>query len=415
MKQFTAFNQTIRIRMFLNFFSVITSAMVMPYTILYFNDLIGKGLISTIIIMIGMISVAGYLLGGYVTDSYGRKLIIIIGEGISGAGFIVISYLDYVEAAYIIPIIIVFSIMYFFETAANPAYAALIIDVSHENERRVIYTYFMWLSSIAFALGSVVGGFYFEHHSSVLYFIMGLTSLISSILTYLFVKEKSFSKQNNIDHLENVREIKRDIPGQKTYSIISIFKNRFFLLLCTGAFLLTLLSEQIYSYLSVRVVENYRIENFSITGHQMMGYLHLENTIIMTLSAGIIMRVTKKLEDKSVIIIGLILNVTGYICLSYFLQPMVLFFGMFLVAVGFLTYRPVQQTIIANSIPENSRGRHLSVIGLAGPLGGMVSGLFIWLSEYVSETGITFIFLIVGILIIINYLRVLKYYNAEIK
>lgn len=417
MKQLIKFHKTIRVRMLLTFFTVFTSAMVMPYTIIYFSDSIGPALTTTMIIVIGVISMVGYFVGGRATDYFGRKSIIILSEVVTGIGFIVISYFDYIPIFYAVPILIAFSIVYFFQSAANPAYSALIIDSSEESERRTIYTYFIWFQSVAFALGSVVGGFYFENYSALLYFVMGATSFVSTIFTYFFIKERKLShtKLNDIGQKDNNKENETINVKAQRFGIAGIFIYRLFLFLCIGTFLLNILSEQIYNYLSIRIVENYRIEDFSITGHQMMGYLHLEDTLIMTVAAGLILKVTKSLTDKTSLIFGLTLNIIGYLFLSYFVHPISLLIGMLFIASGFLIYRPVEQTIIANSIPEHARGKYLSILGLMSAFGGMISGLFIWGSEYISEIGISIIFLGMGIAIIFNYLKAFKYVDAESK
>lgn len=73
MKQLLSFNQTIRVRLLLKFFTVITQTMVMPYTVVYFSEKIGPSLTTTMIFIIGIISILGYLIGGRTTDRIGRK------------------------------------------------------------------------------------------------------------------------------------------------------------------------------------------------------------------------------------------------------------------------------------------------------------------------------------------------------
>src|SRR5690606_12195453 len=126
-----------------------------------------------------------------------------------------------------------FMILYIFESAANPAYSALIIDASDEKNRSVIYTCFMWISNVAFAVGSVLGGFFFEKHSAVLFFIVGVSSILSAYCTYYFVEDmyinKIATKTSKADPL-----IKK-----APFSIYTI--SRIFLFLCVGILLLNLL------------------------------------------------------------------------------------------------------------------------------------------------------------------------------
>lgn len=406
MKQLLTFNPTIRIRMLLHFFSVLTSTMVMPYTVVYFSAKIGLSLTTSMIFIIGIISIIGYLIGGRITDRYGRKIVIIISEIITGIGFIIVSYFDSLNNFYAIPILLSFCLIYFFESAANPAYSALIIDVSDETNRKIIYTYFMWISSVAFALGSLLGGFFFEDYSVRLFLIVGVSSFISSICSLVLIKENYFpEKETPIEDSINLNKSK--------VNLFSMFASRLFLFLCIGQLLLNILKEQFPNYLSIRIVSKYPIDPINITGYEMIGYLNLENTIIITIVAGFIMSITKKMSEKTSLILGLLLFSLGYILLSYFIHPLFLIIGMLFVAIGGLICFPTLQSITANSIPQQTRGTHLSILGLIGALGGMLSSLFIWGMKYIPEIGITIIFIFLGILIIYNYIKVYKHANNK--
>lgn len=411
MNSLRTFNKNVRIRLYLNFFAIVTSTMVMPYTVVYFSNKIGPALTTSMILLIGIISIIGYILGGIITDRLGRKKIIVFSEMITGIGFIVISYFDSLEVFYMLPILLSFSIIYFFETAANPAYSALLIDSSEDEYRKTMYSYFMWMSSVAFALGSLIGGFFFENYSQILYFLVGVTSLISAIFTSVFIKDFYYEKIQK----KEIGQQKRVAFNNKTNSNnkLKLF-SAFFILLYLGSLLINLLSEQFPNYISVRIVSNYPIsESVNITGYNMISILNLENTLITALVTGLIIKLTKKLSDKSNLIFGLILFISGYVLLSYFVHPIFLVLGMFLIAIGRLIYNPTLQTIVANAIPENTRGTVLSILGLMGALGGTLSGLFIWGSTFISEKMITCIFIGIGLTIIFIYINAYKIYKLK--
>ncbi|MEK5523113.1 MFS transporter [Heyndrickxia sp. FSL W8-0423] len=413
MKQLLSFNQTIRVRLLLKFFTVITQTMVMPYTVVYFSEKIGPSLTTTMIFIIGIISILGYLIGGRTTDRIGRKKVIIISEIITGIGFVVVSFFDSLKHFHSIPILLSFSFIYFFESTANPAYSALIIDASNESNRKIIYTYFMWISSVAFAIGSLLGGFLFEDYSVWLFFIVGITSFISAIFTYILIKENRLSQTSKI--VQTIEENKTNIKKEK-FNLLSIFTFQLFLFLCIGQLLLNILKEQFPNYLSIRIVSKYPLENINISRYKIIGYLNLEDTIIVTLAAGLIIKLTKKLSEKTTLIMGLLLFILGYIFLSYFIHPVLLMLGMLFISVGGLIYLPTLQAITAKSIPEQTRGTHLSILGLIGALGGMLSSLFIWGMKYIPEIGVTYIFICIGIFIIYIYINVYKYaHNGNIE
>ncbi len=395
MKQFLSFDETIRVRMLLKFFTVLAHTMVMPYTVVYFAAKIGASLTTMMIIIIGIISIIGYLLGGQAADRFGRKRVIITSELMTGFGFLIVCCFDSLHHFYAIPIVIAFSFIYFFESASNPAYSALIIDASNEKDRKIIYTYFMWITSTAFAGGSLLGGFFFENHSSMLFFIVGLTSILSAVLTSLLIKDIPLKAAEAITELPAS-------PAKK----LSIFASQLFLFLCIGQLLINIVKEQFPNYLSIRIVSKYPVGDFDVSGYKMIGYLNLEETIIITIAAGVIFKLTKRLSEKTSLMLGLLLFILGYICLSNFIHPAFLMLGMLLISAGGLIYLPTLQAITAKSLPAHSRGKHLSVLGLVGAVGGMISSLFIWRMEFIPEIGITFIFVGMGILLVGVYWRV---------
>ncbi|WAA11975.1 MFS transporter [Fervidibacillus halotolerans] len=414
MKTFQSFDRNIRIRFLLTFFALINTAMVMPYTVVYFSTKIGPELTTIMIFIIGTVSLIGYIFGGIITDRFGRKKLIIISEILTGIGFIIVSYFDSIKNFFVLPILISFSIIYFFQSAANPAYSALLIDSSEGHDRKAMYTYLTWISNIAFALGILLGGFFFEHYSYILYFFVGATSFISAICTYFLIKDYYYEKLKD----QMGKQQKKQTSEKKSFiqSNLRLF-SVFFILLYLGGLLLSLLKEQLPNYLSVRFVSKYPIsENIHLTGYNMISLLHLEDTLLTAFAAGIILKLTRKFSDKSNLLFGLMLFISGYVFLSYFIHPVLLLIGMLFIAVGKLIYNPTLSSIVANAVPEHSRGTVLSILGLMDALGGILSGLFIWGSKYLSETMITWIFICIGLVILFIYQKVYsKYERAEEK
>ncbi|MFF3102322.1 MFS transporter [Viridibacillus arvi] len=396
---FLMFNQTIRVRMLLKFLSVFAHTMVLPYTVIYFSGKVGLSITTTLILIIALICMVGYAIGGKATDRIGRKKVIIISEVVTAIGFVIISYFNSLDQFQVIPIFIAFSLIYFFESAANPAYGALIIDVSTEDNRKLIYTYFMWISYVAFAVGSLVGAYFFELHATTLFLLVGIVGLISASCTYHFIVDT---------YKVTIAEKESKVSEIKPINISNLFSSRLFLLLCIGTMLISTLVEQFPNYLSIRLVSRYEEGEFNMTGYEMIGYLNLENTVIVALGVVVSMKIVKRVSEKKSLLIGLIILGAGYIYISYVIQPILLMVGMLLIAIGELLYLPTLQSIVAKSIPEETRGTHLSILGLMSVIGGMIASLFIWGMQFIPENGITLIFIVLGILILFIYTGVYK-------
>ncbi|MGE7932598.1 MFS transporter [Viridibacillus arvi] len=393
------FNQTIRVRMLLKFLSVFAHTMVLPYTVIYFSEKVGLSLTTTLILIIAIISMVGYAIGGKATDRIGRKKVIIISEVVTAIGFVTISYFNSLNQFQVIPIFIAFSLIYFFESAANPAYGALIIDVSTEDNRKLIYTYFMWISYVAFAVGSLVGAYFFELHATTLFLLVGIVALISARCTYHFI----------VDTFKvTIAEKESKVSEIKAINISYLFTSRLFFLLCIGTMLISTLVEQFPNYLSIRLVSRYEEGEFNMTGYEMIGYLNLENTVVVAFGVVVLMKIVNRVSEKKSLLMGLIILGAGYIYISHVIQPILLMVGMLFIAIGELLYLPTLQSIVAKSIPEETRGMHLSILGLMSVIGGMIASLFIWGMQFIPENGITLIYIVLGILILFIYFGVYK-------
>ncbi|MGF9976873.1 MFS transporter [Viridibacillus arvi] len=397
--QFLMFNQTIRVRMLLKFLSVFAHTMVLPYTVIYFSGKVGLSLTTTLILIIAIISIIGYAIGGKATDRIGRKKVIIISEVMTAIGFVTISYSNSLDQFQVIPIFIAFSLIYFFESAANPAYGALIIDVSTEDNRKLIYTYFMWISYLAFAVGSLVGAYFFELHATTLFLLVGIVALISASCTYHFIVDT---------YKVTIAEKESKVSEIKPINISNLFSSRLFLLLCIGTMLISTLVEQFPNYLSIRLVSRYEEGEFNMTGYEMIGYLNLENTVVVAFGVVMLMKIVNRVSEKKSLLMGLIILGAGYIYISYVIQPILLMVGMLFIAIGELLYLPTLQSIVAKSIPEETRGTHLSILGLMSVIGGMIASLFIWGMQFIPENGNTLIFIVLEILILFIYSGVYK-------
>lgn len=396
------FNTTIKVRMLLKFLNVFIHTLVMPYTVVYFSEKVGNKTTTIMIITIAIVSIIGYIIGGRLSDKIGRKKVIIFNEVFTGLGFLIVSYFNNLTDFHMIAIFVTFCFIYFFETAADPAYGALIIDVSTDEIRKQMYTYFMWLSTVAFALGSLIGGFFFEKHSTILFFIVGVISILSAILTLILIKD-TYIEDKKTQHLiiNSLDNQVSEIQLQK-YSFQKIF-----IIFCLAQLLLAVLKEQFPNYLSIRFVNSYPLENYNISGYELIAYLNIEDTIIASLGVFFILKLVNYMTENQSLYLGVSLFVIGNILLSFYLDLYILLLGMFLMSVGGLIYIPTLQALTAKIIPENSRGTYLSILGLVGVLGGMIASLFIWGMDFLETKIVTILYLILG-LCLIGTLFILK-------
>ncbi|WP_245693651.1 hypothetical protein [Sediminibacillus halophilus] len=78
---------------------------------------------------------------------------------------------------------------------------------------------------------------------------------------------------------------------------------------------------------------------------------------------------------------------------------------MFFATLGELLHIPVKQTMLANMVPDHARSTYMAVFGLMTILGAVIAGLFIFLSNFLPTSVLTFAFLLMGVITIIIFSR----------
>lgn len=385
------FSRAIKIRIALRFLTTFSNTTVMPFVVLFFVNQIGAVKTTMLIVIIGVMGVAGGLLGGKLADSYGRKKFILIGEILTAIGFFIIAISNITEDFLIIGSMIGFLLIYFFSSLAQPAYGAFILDETNEQNRKSVYSYMMWSAYLAIALGSTVGGLLFATYKIELFILVGICSLISFSCVAIWIPESASTKVNNSKQLETT-------PLENVYK--SMLKNPVFLILAYMSFIFALMDSQLAYYLSIRY-----FELFHDKGYEVLGFLHAENTIISVIFLLWLTHKLKKYREINVAINGAILFFIGYIFLSLAQQPLFLFIAMAIATIGEIVLFPSLQTITANIIPNSQRARYLSVFSVFSNIGGLFASFFMLLLHVLSSAGFTVLYGVIGLMSIVVLYR----------
>ena len=126
-----------------------------PLLVLILTQKVGldTGIAGTYITFISFIAVPGMILGGKLADSFGRKWIICICQGL-GASI-------YIAAGFISPsMTMVYMIMgaSFFFIMCSPAYDAILADLTNPDNRKGAYSLLYMGWNLGFAIGPAIAG-----------------------------------------------------------------------------------------------------------------------------------------------------------------------------------------------------------------------------------------------------------------
>ncbi|MEC2056280.1 MFS transporter [Peribacillus psychrosaccharolyticus] len=397
---FFTFNKTIQIRLLLQFLTTLSTMTVLPYIIIYFSKTVGIFITGFMFIFVLTASMIGSLTGGYAADHVGRKKVIVLSETIVSYGFACVALVN--SPLFTMPYVtfFLFMVIYFFSGAAEPAYQALLIDVSSPDNRRSIYTYSYWLRNLAISIGGIIGAFLFFNHHFILYIGIALCLFISLVITISCIKETYTPiPPENIPKKRNT--------FLKGYS--QVLKHKSFTAFIVANLLLISMEEQLTNYMAIRLTNNIQEPQaflfFKADGINLVGILKSENTLLIVLFTIVISYFVKKYNDRFVILLGVSLYFLGYIMISLNDVPLLLIAAMFIATLGEMIYLPAKQTLLADLVPDHARSTYMAAYSLFSFIGISTAGIFILISTWLPAAVMSSIFGCMGLLCLLIYLR----------
>lgn len=403
---FFKFNRTIQIRLVLQFLTGLAAMAVMPYLAIYFDEQVGKVATGIMFILVIITGIIGGLIGGHWSDLIGRKKILVVSEGIAFAGFILAAIFNspWLTMPYLT--FAVFLGITFCEGMVGPTSQALIIDATTPEERKGIFGFSYWVNNLGTAVGGLVGAFLFSSHLFALFIIVGMMLLVSSVVTAFFVKETFVP--------EPVHESEAHKPPVSMLkSYLNILSNKIFLIFIIGSLMLQSMEEQLTQYTGIRLAHDFHpqklIDGFSVNGVKMLGFLRVENNIIVVALAVVVMMIIKKYKDATAFQIGALFFVGGYVFMSYSLSPWLLLIAMFITTIGELMNFPIKQALLTNIIPDNARSSYMAVYGMNYYISAILASGYIILSKFLPPFAMTGVLLVVGVTSMILFQSVFNY------
>lgn len=402
--KFLKFSKTIQIRLLLQFLTVMATMSVSPYIVLFFAARLGTVVTGFMFLGVMAASIIGSFLGGYLGDRIGRKKVIVRSEFLVFIGFAFIAIVNSPWADLPYVTFILFLAVFLCTGTASPSYQALLIDESNVDNRRAVYTFSYWLNNLGVAIGGVVGAFMFKDYHFYLFIGVSFITLVSLIITLRFVKD-SFQTRF-------IEQTISEKPKKRCDSILSFFsayketwKHKPFTALALANLLVLSVEEQLTNFIGLRLAKDMSdpesIVSFlplEVDGINMLGILKSENTILVVTLTVVISFLLKKLKDRSVLLMGIVLYFTGYIIISFNSTPLVLIAAMILATLGELMHIPVKQALLANMVPDHARSIFMATYGLMSIFGAVIGGLFIFASGVIPTYIVSISFFVIGII-----------------
>lgn len=351
--------QNIKVRLVTSFFNRALTSAIMPFMALFFSKHLGAIWAGVFLAVTVVIAFIGNLVGGYLSDRYQRKRVLIITSSLSAIMFALMTFS-------LIPIhkwIWLFAISYVFymitSSIGKPSMSAIIVDSTTPENRKEIYALDYWLVNLSIAIGTALGGLFYVNHQTELF--VGLTIIATCLpIAYALWLQNSIVKQLQqvhhnvfIDLIANYKIALQDKP---------------FVMAVAGGMCIYAAEFSLNNYIAVRLSKDFEtisLGSFDFTGVRMLSALNIENTLLVVFFTFLITKWMNRFKKKNVLLIGLLCYSAGYAIITVANVWYVLVAIYVIATIGELMYSPIAQTEKANMMPPDKRGSYSAFSNLS--------------------------------------------------
>ncbi|RFT97706.1 MFS transporter [Paenibacillus jamilae] len=404
--KFLQLQPNVKLRLVERFLTQMVTNSIFPFMGIYFSMEFGVKWAGILLAVNVFLSFLAGFYGGYMSDLYGRKKVLV--------------YSEYVRLASVIAMV-VGSSHFFYSTLlvcigmlissicaglSNPAGSALIIDSSSSEERQYIYGLDYWLWNVSLLIGILLGGFLFEQFRMELFIALAVISFCSLLIVALFISESLSVTDPQIQKKSFWRST------AENYRVVLTNKGFIFFLLAS---LLDLSIElQSNNYTPIRLVQIidhqtlFSVAGYSlkINGYNLFGILSMINTLSVILFGTLIAKLFKKTKDTKAVMAGILLYAAGYALIVIGKNPWFLLAVMLILSIGEVIYIPRKQALLADIMPSDKRGSYMAINSLTTRGAMMIGSLSVTFGAYVPSWIIGLEMFLLGVISVFLYIHV---------
>ena len=400
MKKFMALHRNVRVRIGLAFVHKLIDAMILTFIAIYLASQVGIATTGALILVFAVFAVFGMLLGGHLSEKWGRRPVLIVGD-IIGTAFLALMTVAYFADWGPLAVYFSYAIVKFGTNMALPANDSTIIDVTPPEDRKYVYTVNYWVINLALGGGALLGGFLYGSHFGAVILGGAIGMGFALLVTVLLVAETK-PAETTVAAPAKLRGWAQFAEGYRVVLVDSTFRR----LIIIATLVLTL-EGQLSTAIGIRLSNDFGVQHVFPFGHvdgvQMLGVLKAVNTILVVLLALQVNTLLRRLPDRTRIYAGIPLYVGGFAVLAVTNTAWVLLAAVVVLTIGELMNTPVQQSLLAELAPEQGRPRYMAAYYLHIRFGQVVNSLLISLSAVLSTYGMAGIYLLFGVVILMQY------------
>ncbi|MCL4275215.1 MAG: MFS transporter [Anaerolineales bacterium] len=330
------------------FIDSIGGTLLFPFFSLYITGKFNVGMTQAgmVLATFSIFGIAGNMIGGALTDRFGRRKLILFGLVFSALSTLSLGFVN--SLAVLFPLAAFIGLL---SDVAGPAHQAMMADILTEKQRQEGFGLMRVVRNLAWIIGPSIGGFVANYSFTLLFVIDAIVSCIVAVIFFKLMPETK--PEHHHDENQPHESFWQTIKG---YGVV--LKDFAFGAFIVAAILMSAVYQQMYNSLSVYLRDNHSINP------QGYGFLMTTSAITVILFQFWVSRRIKHRPPFIIMALGTLFYMIGFSMFGFVAAYWLFMSAIVVITIGEMLIMPTSQTLAANFAPEEMRGRYMAVFSL---------------------------------------------------
>lgn len=343
-----------------SFIDRLGGSLLFPFFALYITDRFKVGMLEVgyLFAIFSLTSIVGGILGGALTDKFGRRSLLLFGLITSGASSLLMGYVGNLHVFYALA-----AFVGLLSNAGGPAQQAMIADLLPEEKRAQGYAMHRVIFNLAVAIGPALGGLIAARSYYALFIFDAVSSFITAIIVYLVIPETKPALEEGQ---------KEETLGQSMGGYRHVLRDGLYMAFLFISIIVTIVYVQMNTTMSVYLRDVHGL------GPSYYGYILSLNAAMVVALQFWITRKLKNWKPMILMAVGTFLYAVGFGMYGFGSTFLWFAFAMVVITFGEMVLAPEGTALVARFAPTHMRGRYMAIFGftwgIAFALGPLTAG-----------------------------------------
>lgn len=346
------------------FIDSLGSTLLFPFFALYITEKFNVGMTQAGILLgiSSLFGLVGSVMGGALTDRFGRRKLILFGLVASAASSLLFGFAW--DLRILFPLVIVIGLL---SRIANPAYDAMLADILPESKRQEGFGITRVAFNYAWIVGTALGGLIAARSFLALFVIDAILSLVVAMVLYRYLPETKPAPKPDA--------VKEDSLLKTVAGYRLVLRDAAYMAFTIVGMIGLIVYQQEYSSLPVylRDIHGISTKTYGI----MLAIAGLEVVLFQIW----ISRKANKYPPFLMMVFGTLFFVAGFTMIGFVEEDALFALAIAIITLGEMIAFPVNRAIAVNFSPAEMRGRYMAIYDLGwtipATLGPAAAGLIL--------------------------------------